>query len=55
MKKIISLFICLISLSIFFFAQESEDAFDFDSLFEDVQDVEAIVEESPVQKSLLKN
>ena len=50
MKKIISLFICLISLSIFFFAQESEDAFDFDSLFEDVQDVEAIVEESPVQK-----
>mgnify|MGYP000926521221 CR=1 FL=1 len=50
MKKIISLFICLISLSIFFFAQESEDAFDFDSLFEDVQDVEAIVEKIPVQK-----
>ena len=50
MKKIFSLFICLISLSIFFFAQESEDAFDFDSLFEDVEDVEAVVEESPVQK-----
>lgn len=38
------------SLSIFFFAQEIEDVFDFDSLFEDVEDVEAIVEESPVQK-----
>ena len=38
------------SLSIFFFAQEIEDAFDFDSLFEDVEDVEAIVEEIPVQK-----
>jgi len=50
MKKIIFLFICLASLSIFFFAQEIEDAFDFDSLFEDVEDVEAIVEEIPVAK-----
>jgi hypothetical protein len=50
MKKIIFLFICLVSLSIFFFAQESEDAFDFDSLFEDVEDVEAVVEEIPIQK-----
>ena len=50
MKKIIFLFICLVSLSVFLFAQEIEDAFDFDALFEDVQDVEAIVEESPVAK-----
>lgn len=50
MKKIFSLFICLASLSVFLFAQEIEDAFDFDSLFDDVEDVEAIVEEIPVQK-----